>query len=539
MDRRAFIRNSSMGGAGLALADSSCRVKDSEVQEAFSSRQFELDEMSILDLQGAMERGQYSASQITALYIERIEEIDRQGPTLRSILEINPDAMEIAEGLDRQREAKGPRGALHGIPVVLKDNLDTADRMTTTAGSMALEGSIPTHDSFVAQRLRESGVVLIAKANLSEWANFRSTRSSSGWSARGGQCRNPYVLDRNPCGSSSGSAVAVSAQLSAVAIGTETDGSIVCPAHANGVVGMKPTVGLVSRAGIIPISFSQDTAGPITRTVADAAAVLSAISGVDPRDAATTASQEHSRTDYTSFLDPAGLQGARIGVARQFFGFHDKVDHLMEVAISAMKSCGAEIVDPSDIPTRGEFGDSEFEVLLYEFKEGLNRYLRGLGPKAPLKSLDEIIEYNEHHGDLELPFFGQEILLEAQKRGPLTSTKYREALARNHRLARAEGIDFTMGKFQLDAIVAPTGGPAWKTDLVNGDHSVGGSSSCAAVAGYPNITVPAGFVQGLPVGISFFGRAWSEASLIRLAYAFEQATKVRSKPRFLPTLDLY
>jgi len=411
--------------------------------------------------------------------------------------------------------------------------------MTTTAGSLALKGSIPARDSFVAQRLRSAGAVILAKANLSEWANFRSRRSTSGWSARGGQCRNPYVLDRNPCGSSSGSAVAVSAQLCSVAIGTETDGSIVCPANANGVVGLKPTVGLVSRAGIIPISHSQDTAGPITRTVTDAAVLLGALSGFDARDPATLAGRGRSTEDYTFDLNPEGLKGARVGIARQFFGFHEKVDRLMEDSILEMRRCGAEVIDPTDIPTRGEFGDSEYKVMLFEFKANLNAYLKGLGPEVSVKSLQEVIAFNEQHRDVEMPYFGQDIFLEAQAKGPLTSEEYLEALARNHRLSRIEGIDFVMERFRLDAIVAPTGGPAWKTDLINGDPSSGGSSSCAAVAGYPNISVPVGFVHDLPVGISFFGRAWSEPTLIKLAYSFEQATQARSKPRFLPTMDLY
>jgi amidase len=527
-----------VGGAGAAFTGHLCRGENRS-QNAASPGDFELDEVSIEDLQQAMASGRYSARQLTELYIQRIESIDRAGPTLRSILELNPDALEIAETLDRERKERGPRGPLHGIPVVLKDNFDTADKMTTTAGSLALEGSVPARDSFVAERLRKAGAVILAKANLSEWANFRSTRSTSGWSARGGQCRNPYVLDRNPCGSSSGSAVAVSAQLCAAAIGTETDGSIVCPANANGVVGLKPTVGLVSRVGIIPISHSQDTAGPITRTVTDAAILLGIIRGFDARDPASMTGRERSSQDYTLDLNPKGFKGARVGIARQFFGFHDQVDRLMEDSIAEMKRCGAEVIDPTDIPTRGEFGDTEYKVMLFEFKENLNAYLKGLGPKAPVKSLQEVITFNERHRDLEMPYFGQEIFIEAQAKGPLTSEEYLAALARNHRLSRTEGIDFVMDKYRLDVIVAPTGGPAWKTDLINGDPSSGGSSSCAAVAGYPNISVPAGFIHDLPVGISFFGRAWSEPTLVKLAYSFEQATQARSKPRFLPTMELY
>jgi amidase len=520
-------------GSGLAGR----RVSGS--REKNTDSESELDEWSIADLQNAMEKGEYSAKQIAELYIRRIEQIDREGPSLRSILEVNPDALKIAESLDQEQKEIGPRGPLHGIPVVLKDNIDTADRLTTTAGSFALEGSIPARDSFVAKLLRSAGAVILGKANLSEWANFRSRHSTSGWSARGGQCRNPYVLDRNPCGSSSGSAVAVSAQLCAVSIGTETDGSIVCPANANGVVGLKPTVGLVSRSGIIPISHSQDTAGPITRTVADAAVLLEVLRGVDPLDPATQVGGAQDSHDYAAQLDPKGLKGARIGIARQFFGFHPEVDRLMEDAIAEMKSSGAEVIDSADIPSRGKFGDTEYKVMLFEFKANLNVYLGGLGSDAPVKSLEEIIAFNEAHPELELPYFGQDIFLEAQAKGPLSSQEYLGALARNHRLSRTEGIDLVMEKYRLDAIAAPTGGPAWKTDLVNGDPSSGGSSSCAAVAGYPNISVPVGFIRDLPVGISFFGRAWSEPTLIKLAYSFEQATRVRTKPRFLPTMALH
>jgi amidase len=420
--------------------------------------------------------------------------------------------------------------------VLIKDNIDTADRMRTSAGSLALGENIPQRDAFVAERLRAAGAVILGKTNLSEWANFRSTRSSSGWSGRGGQTRNPYALDRNPCGSSSGSGVAVSANFATLAVGTETDGSIVCPSSANGIVGIKPTVGLVSRSGIIPISHSQDTAGPMCRTVADAAALLGALVGVDPRDAATAASRGHAQTDYTKYLDPAGLRGARIGVARNFFGFSSRVDKLMDESIAAMKDAGAVIVDPANIPTAGKFGDSEFEVLLYEFKADLNAYLATLPPSAPARSLAALIEYNEANREREMPWFGQELFLQAQAKGPLTTPAYRTALAKNHRLARTEGIDALMTKHRLDAIVGPTGGTPWVTDLVNGDHFSGGSSSPAAVAGYPNVNVPAGFIHGLPVGISFFGRAWSEPTLIRIAYAFEQATRVRRAPQFLASV---
>ena len=498
---------------------------------------FELDEASISDLQDGLKSGKYSTTSLVEKYSARIAAIDRpgQGPGLNSVIEMNPDAASIAAQLDRERAEKGPRGPLHGIPVLIKDNIDTADRMMTTAGSLAMVGAKPQKDSAVAQRLRSAGAVILGKTNLSEWANIRSSQSTSGWSGRGGLTRNPYALDRNPCGSSSGSGAATSASLCAAAIGTETDGSIVCPSSANGLVGIKPTVGLVSRAGIIPISHSQDGAGPMCRTVRDAALMLGALTGVDSDDAATTSSAGHALTDYTTFLDSNGLKGARIGVVRKYFGFSDSVDRLMEEAIAAMKSAGAEIVDPANIETLGKFDDSEATVLQYELKADLNAYLARLGPASPVKSLRDVIEFNEKHRDKEMAYFGQDIFLKAEARGPLTDQAYLDAVENNRRLARTEGIDATMDKFKLDALVAPTGGPAWTTDLITGDHSIGGSSNAAAVAGYPNINVTAGFIYGLPVGISFFGRAWSEPTLIRLAYGFEQTTKARRAPKFLPT----
>jgi amidase len=421
--------------------------------------------------------------------------------------------------------------------VLVKDNIATADRMTTTAGSLALEGWRPAQDAHVATRLREAGALILGKANLSEWANFRSSKSISGWSGRGGQCRNPYALDRNACGSSSGSGVAVSASLAPIAVGTETDGSIVCPATTCGIVGIKPTVGLVSRAGIIPISATQDTAGPMARTVADAAALLTALAGVDPRDPATADGRARS-ADYTRFLDPDGLRGARIGVARNLAGFHPKVDKIFDDAVAELKRQGAAIVDKADVPNIKELGDPEFEVLLYEFKDGLDRYLASLGPKAPVKTLAEAIAFNEAHKDREMPWFGQEIFLQAQEKGPLTTPAYKEALEKCRRLSRKEGLDAVMDQHTLDALVAPTGGPAWIIDPVNGDHFTGGNSTPAAVAGYPTLTVPMGFVFGLPVGLSFIGRAWSEGALVRLAFGYEQATKHRRPPRFLHTADL-
>ncbi len=528
-ERREFLRVSAATGT-LTLLGAAAR--------AYAGSAFELEEAEVLDLQEKMRTGALSAKALTQAYLDRIQALDRQGPTLRSILETNPEAVAIAEALDKERREKGPRGPLHGIPVLVKDNLGTADRMTTTAGSLALAGSIPSRDSFVVQHLREAGAVILGKANLSEWANIRSNKSSSGWSARGGQCRNPYVLDRNPCGSSSGSGAAVSANLCALAIGTETDGSIVCPSNANGIVGIKPTLGLVSRAGIIPIAHSQDTAGPMGRTVRDAAILLGAIAGIDANDAATAESRGHAQTDYTGALDKAGLRGARIGVYRKAFGFHREVDRIMEEALLAMKREGALLVDPADIPHAEEYGDSELEVLLYELKADLNAYLAALGPKAPVKTLAEVIAFNEAHRAEEMPYFGQELFLKAQEKGPLTDKPYLDALEKNRRLSRAEGIDAVMDEHRLDAIVAPTGSPAWLTDCVNGDHFGGGSSSPPAVAGYPNINVPAGFAFGLPVGVSFIGRAWSESVLIRLAYAFEQATRVRRPPRFRETADL-
>lgn len=495
-----------------------------------------MEEWSISQLQELMTSGTMSAKAIIQFYLERIQQIDQNGPNLNSVLAINPDSLTIAEALDTERQASGPRGPLHGIPILLKDNIESSDPLPTTAGSLALAQNFAGQDSFVAERLRAAGAIIFGKTNLSEWANFRSSRSSSGWSSAGGQVRNPYALDRNPCGSSSGSGVAVAANLCAAAIGTETDGSIVCPAHVNGIVGLKPTVGLIGRSGIVPISHSQDTAGPMTRTVYDAAVLLGALTGIDPRDNTTAKSAGLSHTDYTQFLDKGGLKGARIGVSRNFFGHNPYVDAVIEEAIEAMRQAGAIIVDPANIETKGQFGDSEFEVLLYEFKHDLNAYLASTPDTVPHRTLENLIAFNEANKGTVMPYFGQELFESAQAKGPLSDKAYLEALANNHRLSRDEGIDATLRAHQLDAIVAPTGGPAWPTDWVNGDHYGGASSSPTAVAGYPNITVPAGYVFGLPVGISFIGGAWQEPTLLRLAYAFEQATQMRQSPQFLPTL---
>jgi amidase len=500
---------------------------------------FDLEEATIADLQHRMETGQDTARSLVDKYLARIEAIDRGGPALHSVIEINPDARALADGLDAERKAKGPRGPLHGIPILIKDNIATADRMMTTAGSLALEGAVPPADAFVVQQLRKAGAVILGKTNLSEWANFRSTHSSSGWSGRGGQTKDPYALDRNPSGSSSGSGAATAANLCALAIGTETDGSIVSPSTNNMLVGIKPTIGLVSRFGIVPIAHSQDTAGPMARTVTDAAILLTAIAGRDPGDAATTDAATKGLHDYTKALDANGLKGARIGVVRaKLMGYSPAADALVETAIADLKRLGAVIVDPADIPHVGEYDDSELNVLLYEFKADLNKYLDWLGPKAPAHSLNDIITFNEQHKDREMPYFLQELMIKAQAKGPLTDPKYLAALEKDRRLSRAEGIDAVMAKFKLDALVAPTGGPPWLIDLVNGDAGVNSSSTPPAVAGYPHITVPAGDVFGLPVGLSFIGRAWSEPTLIRLAYAYEQATKHRKPPRFPPTVTL-
>lgn len=536
--RRNFLRASlATSVAAAAYPLDAVRFADSASEPNPSAKDFELDELTLDDLQKSMQSGQTTSRSLTERYLARIQEIDKAGPKINAIIEVNPEALEIAATLDKERKEKGPRGPLHRIPVLIKDNMDTADRMSTTAGSLALLDSRPAKDSFVAAQLRKAGAVILGKTNLSEWANTRSRHSTSGWSGRGGLTRNPYALDRNPCGSSSGTAAGISANLAAVGLGTETEGSIVCPCSANGICGLKPTVGLVSRSGIIPIAQSQDTAGPMARTVRDVAILLGAVAGVDPEDTATDASKGKAQADYTKFLDTNGLKGARLGVVRKYFGFNDAVDELINQLIAKMKQAGAEIVDPADIPTIGKFDTTEATVTLYELKAGLAAYFARIGPTAPMKSLKDVIEFNKRNHDKEMPYFGQDIFLKSEQKGPLTSKEYLDALAANHRLTRSQGIDFVMNKFKLDALVAPTGGPAWLTDLINGDHFAGGSSNAAAVAGYPNITVPAGFISGLPVGISFFGRAWSEPNLLKIAYGFEQLTKARQKPQFLPTVS--
>lgn len=497
---------------------------------------FDLEEITLDDLQERLKSGKLTARALAERYLARIEAVDKKGPAVNSVIEVNPDALKIADTLDKERKDNGAQGPLHGIPVLIKDNIDTSDKMATTAGSLALVGSKPPKDAFLVKRLRKAGMLILGKTNLSEWANIRSNSSTSGWSGRGGQTKNPYVLDRNPSGSSSGSAAAVSANFCAVAVGTETNGSIVSPSTRCGIVGLKPTVGLVSRSGIIPIAHSQDTAGPMGRTVRDVALLLGALAGADPDDPATADADKKAAADYTKALDADGLKGARIGVVRGLFGNNAAVTALTETALKTLKDRGATLVDPVTIPNMNRL-TATLTVLLYELKADLNAYLEKLGPDAPVKSLKDIIAFNEKNKDKEMPYFGQELFIAAEKLGPLTTKEYLDALANNRQFAREKGIDAVMDEHKLDALLAPTGWPAGVTDLLYGDRAPGGSSTPAAVAGYPNITVPMGYFHGLPVGVSFFGRAWSEETLLRLAFAFEQATKHRQPPRFLPTLD--
>jgi len=499
-----------------------------------------MEEYTIAELQSKMGSGELTAGRLVEMYLERIETVDRNGPRLNSVIELNPEAGAIAQSLDAERRSGNMRGPLHGIPILIKDNIDTHDRMQTTAGSLALEGSIAARDAGIVENLRAAGAILLGKTNLSEWANFRGRKSSSGWSSRGGLTRNPYALDRTACGSSSGSGAAAAANLCAAAVGTETDGSIICPSQTNGLVGFKPTLGLLSRSGIIPIAHSQDTPGPMARTVADAAALLGAMTGVDPRDPATRASEGHAHRDYLQFLDPNGLKGARIGVARKMAGTDARVLKIFESCIETIKKLGAELIDPVEVENFNKFGKTELDVLHYEFKADLNAYLAGLDGNVQVHSMEEVIKFNEANQSRVMPYFGQEHMLSAQKKGPLTARRYLAAIEKNHRLTRAEGIDAAMAKHKLDAIVVPSGGAAWMIDLINGDQPGWDmeSTSPAAVAGYPHITVPAGAIFGLPVGISFFAGPWREPALIKFAFAFEQASRVRQPPRFLPTADL-
>jgi amidase len=539
VNRRTFLKAGTLGGVAAARAsEAHARGTAQREPRAASVPPFDLEEVSIAALQERMASGAETSTSITQKYLARIAALDTAGPTLRQVLETNPDALAVAAERDGERRAGRVRGPLHGVPILLKDNIGTADRMTTTAGSLALEGSVPAKDSFVAGRLREAGAILLGKTNMSEWANIRSTRSTSGWSGRGGLGRNPYALDRNTSGSSSGSGAAVAASYAAAAIGTETDGSIVSPANNTCLVGIKPTLGLVSRSGIIPIAHTQDTAGPMARTVADAVAVLIAIAAVDPSDPETARSASADR-GYMRALASGGLAGVRIGVPRkQLFGGSPHADRHVERAMVVMQSLGAEIIDPVDLAMPDDLGEHELEVLLYEFKTDVNAYLASLGPRAPVKSLKQAIAFNDANRDREMPFFGQELFLRADAKGPLTSPDYLAALGRIRQATRERGIDAVMRAHRLDALIAPTSGPPSLTDLVNGDYGPGGASSIPAIAGYPHITVPAGFAFGLPVGLSIFGRAWSEMTLIRIAYAYEQATKHRRPPRFLATADV-
>lgn len=525
MKRREFIEIGAVAGTAILLGN----AKNISAQTSVKS--FELEEMTVTQLQEMMKTGKMTSKDIVQKYLDRIKEVD---PKINSVVEINPDALTIAEQMDKERKSNKVRSLLHGIPVLLKDNIDTADKMRTTAGSLALmDAPTPKADAFLVQQLRKAGAVILGKTNLSEWANFRSDNSSSGWSGRGGQTHNPYILDRNPCGSSSGSGAAIAANLAAIAIGTETDGSIVCPASINGIVGIKPTLGLVSRSGVIPIAHSQDTAGPMCRTVSDAAILLGVLVGTDKTDSITSQATKGEK-DYTKFLQKDGLKGAKIGVMRQFFGRNARLDAFMEKQLKVLKDNGATLVDVN-FPTLSKFGEAEFEVLLYEFKEDLNKYLANRGGR--MKTLKDLIDFNIQNADKEMPYFGQETFLKAQEKGNLDDRAYRVALLQSKVLTQEQGIDAVMDKDNLDAIFAPSNSPSWMVDLVSGDCASGyvGSSSLAAVSGYPNITVPAGYLSELPIGVSFFGRAFSEPTLIKIAYAFEQATKARKTPKFLPT----
>jgi amidase len=534
MQRRSFLA-SAIGVA--AASGTACQYVPAASSTASATvPDFQLDEVSLADLASGLQQGKWTSARLVELYLGRIDAIDANGPRLGSLIVLNPDAASIAARLDQERKNGQVRGPLHGIPILLKDNIETRDPIATTAGSLALADWRAPQDAFVAARLRAAGAIILGKTNLSEWANARSTHSTSGWSGRGGQTKNPYALDRNPSGSSSGSGAAASASLCAAAIGTETDGSVTSPSSINGLVGIKPTVGLVSRSGIIPISASQDTAGPMARTVSDLAILLTAMTGVDPQDPATAASQGKSAPDYTRFLDPKGLRGARLGIARKFFENNAPMDAFLNTCIDALKKAGAEVMDPADLATHRQLDAPEQEVLLYEFKDGINRYLTRLPASSPARTLKDLIAFNEKNRDREMPFFAQEQFIQSEAKGPLTETAYLKARADCVRLSRQEGIDALLAKHKLDAIVTLTSGPAWFTDHINGDRDTGGCTTPAAVAGYPHITVPAGLYRGLPIGLSFFGAAWSEPTLIKLAYAWEQQMNARRKPGFAPSV---
>jgi amidase len=539
MDRRTFLQVGVVG-AGAWIGGEALDASSWGPALAALARDpsFEVVEATIAQMQAAMRSGALTSLALTEAYLARIRKLDQAGPRINSILEVNPEARAEAAALDRERKQAGPRGPLHGVPVLLKDNIATAGAMETTAGSLALLGTKASRDAFLVTRLREAGAVILGKTNLSEWANIRSTRSTSGWSARGGLTKNPYALDRNTSGSSSGSAAAVAANLCAAAVGTETDGSIISPSSVNGLVGIKPTVGLVSRSGIIPISHSQDTAGPMARCVADAAALLASLAGTDPKDPATAQASAHP-PDYASCLDPDGLQGARIGVVRSAFGDSECLQcAAVEQALGVLKVKGATLVDSVEVPRPSAYGDEELLVLLTELKAGLAQYLAEYAPGAPVKSLADVIAFNERHRDSELKLFGQELFVQAQAKGGLDGKEYLDALAKCRRVTQAEGLDRVLKEHRLDALVAPSTAPAWLTDFIRGDHYGQDFTSLAAVAGYPHVTVPAGFVHGLPVGISFVGAAWSEPVLIRLAYAYEQASRKRKPPSFPATVNL-
>lgn len=528
-NRRQFLSST--------FQSTSVAILSNSISRHTQMKSFQLDEATIKELQCGMQSGKYSAHAIAEMYLSRIDEIDKNGPQINSVIELNPDALSIAKQLDQERQAGKIRGPLHGIPILIKDNIDTGDKMQTTAGSLALANTYAPHDATIVEKLRAAGAVILGKTNLSEWANFRSSKSTSGWSGRGGLTRNPYALDRNTSGSSAGSGAATAANLCAISIGTETDGSIVSPASCNSLVGIKPTIGLISRGGIIPIAHSQDTAGPMTRTVTDAAILLGLLAGYDPCDSSTANTRGKPSTDYTKFLDPTGLKGARIGIARNYFGFNDRVDKLINRAIDVIKQLGAVLFDV-ELPNKGKYEEAEFEVLLYEFKADLNSYLFSRGATIQVKTLQDIIEFNEKNRDRELQYFNQDTMIKAASKGDLSTLKYKRALAHAKQLTQRLGIDKAILTHRLDALVAPTDGIPWLTDFLNGDHFSGGCSTPPAVAGYPHITVPAGYIQGLPIGISFFASAWSERKLIKFAYAYEQATKHRITPKFLPTADL-